>query len=101
MTLQVTPFDGAEFLDTPEAIEEYMIAAFETEDPAFIALSLGVVARAQNMSKLARDTGMSRASLYKALSGDGNPEFATIIKVMKALGIALTPSMTGIGKSAA
>lgn len=93
MTLKTTPYDSAEFLDTEEAVEEYVAAAFETEDPAFIAQCLGTVARARNMSQLARDIGMSRAALYKALSGQGNPEFATIMKVLHALGIKLKPTM--------
>lgn len=95
MTLKTAPFDASEILDSEEAIEEFLAAAFETEDPAFIAKSLGVIARARNMSSLAREIGMSRAALYKALSGDGNPEFATIMKIMKALGIGLAPVVTG------
>lgn len=91
MAADIRPFDPSEVLDSEEAIEEFLAAAFETEDPAFIAKSLGVIARAKNMSALARDVGMSRAALYKALSGEGNPEFATIIKVMKALGLGLAP----------
>jgi probable addiction module antidote protein len=82
-------FDAAEVLDTEEAIEEFVVAAFETEDPAFIAQALGTVARARNMSKLAEEIGMSRPALYRALSGKGNPEFATITKVMHALGLKL------------
>lgn len=93
MALETTPYDSAEFLDSEDAIEEYVAAAFETEDPAFIAQCLGTVARARNMSQLARDTGMSRPALYKALSGEGNPEFATIMKVLQALGIKLTPKI--------
>mgnify|MGYP000867222863 FL=1 len=93
MTLKTTPYDSAEFLDTEEAVEEYVAAAFETEDPAFIAQCLGTVARARNMSQLARDVGMSRAALYKALSGQGNPEFGTIMKVLHALGIKLKPTI--------
>ncbi len=100
MTIETQHFDAAEFLDSDEAIEEFIVAAFETQDPAFIAKSLGVVARARNMSELAREIGMSRAALYKALSGQGNPEFATIMKVMKALGIGLAPVMPD-GRSAA
>jgi probable addiction module antidote protein len=91
MALKTYPFDAAEFLDTEEAVEEFIADAFETEDPAFIAKALGTVARARNMSQLARETGMSRAALYKALSGEGNPEFATIAKVMRALGLKLAP----------
>ncbi|SSC68465.1 addiction module antidote protein [Ciceribacter selenitireducens] len=95
MTLKTSSYDSAEFLDTEEAVEEYVAAAFETEDPAFIAKCLGTVARARNMSQLARDVGMSRAALYKALSGQGNPEFGTIMKVLHALGIRLKPTMDG------
>lgn len=91
MTLKTTPYDSAEFLESEEAIEEYIAGAFETGDPAFIARCLGTIARARNLSQLSRDTGMSRAALYKALSGEGNPEFSTILKVMEALGITLKP----------
>lgn len=91
MALKTAPFDAAEVLDTEEAIEEFAAAAFETEDPAFIARALGTVARARNMSKLAEEIGMSRPALYRALSGEGNPEFATIAKVMRALGLKLAP----------
>ena len=72
MALKTAPFDAAEVLDTQEAIEEFIAAAFETEDPAFIAQALGIVARARNMSKLAEEIGMSRPALYRALSGKGN-----------------------------
>jgi probable addiction module antidote protein len=91
MALKTAPFDAAEVLDTEEAIEEFIAAAFETEDPAFIARALGAIARARNMSKLAEEIGMSRPALYRALSGKGNPEFATITKVMHALGLKLAP----------
>ncbi len=91
MVINVAPFDAAEGLDTEEEIEEFIAAAFETEDPAFIAKCLGIVARARNMSKLAVEIGMSRPALYRALSGKGNPEFATITKVMHALGLKLAP----------
>jgi probable addiction module antidote protein len=94
MTSEIKPFDAAEYLDDDEAIEEFLAAAFETGEPAFIAKSLGVVARAKNMSKLARDVGMSRAALYRALSGEGNPEFGTIMKVLDAIGIKLSATVT-------
>jgi probable addiction module antidote protein len=81
--------DNGDFLDSGQTIEEYICAAFETEDPMSITRALGAVARASNMSQLARDIGMSRSALYRALSGDRNPEFATIVKVMKALGLKL------------
>jgi probable addiction module antidote protein len=98
MTLRTTPYDSAEFLDSEEAIEEYVAAAFETEDPAFIAQCLGTVARARNMSKLSREIGMSRPALYKALSGEGNPEFGTIMKVLHALGIKLAPKTSAVAQ---
>jgi probable addiction module antidote protein len=84
------PFDAAEYLDSAEAIAAYLEAAFEDDDPAFIAVALGTVARAKGMTEVARKTGLSRESLYKALSAEGNPEFATILKVMRALDLKLT-----------
>lgn len=87
MRTKTQPFDPAEHLGTPEAQVEYISAALETGDPAFIADRLGVVARARGMSQLARDAGLSRESVYKALSADGNPELATIMKVVQALGV--------------
>jgi len=96
----VAAWDSAEILDTPEAIEEYLTAAFETEDSVFIAKALGVVARARNMSKLARNAGMTRAALYRAFSGETNPDFATIIKIMQALDISITPVVKKNAKAA-
>jgi probable addiction module antidote protein len=91
MALQTRPFDPAEFLDTPDAIQEYLASAFESGDFATIADAIGVVAKARGMGELARETGLTRQSLYKALSPTGNPEFATILKVTHALGFKLTP----------
>jgi probable addiction module antidote protein len=82
-------FDPAEFLDDEEAIAEYLTAALATNDPAFVADALGVVARAKGMTRIAETTGLGRESLYKALSTEGNPEFATVLKVIKALGLHL------------
>jgi probable addiction module antidote protein len=93
MVLQTRPFDPAEFLDTPEAIQEYLASAFESEDFATIADAIGIVAKARGMAALARETGLTRQSLYKALSPTGNPEFATILKVTHALGFRLTPAL--------
>jgi probable addiction module antidote protein len=90
MALKTKPFDAAEVLDTDEAVAEFVAAAFETEDPAFISKALGVVARARNMTALAKEIGMSRPALYRALSGESNPEFATIVKVLQALGLRMT-----------
>jgi probable addiction module antidote protein len=81
-------YDSADYLKTDEDITAYLEAAAEEgDDPAFLARALGVVARARNMSQLAREVGMSREGLNKALSGDGNPTLATVMKVAKALGL--------------
>ena len=83
-------YDAAEYLDTEDKIIAYLDAAIEDGDPAVIARAIGNIARAKNMSRLARETGVSREGLYVALSGDGNPSFATIYKVISALGLKLT-----------
>ncbi|MCC7268751.1 MAG: putative addiction module antidote protein [Caulobacteraceae bacterium] len=92
MTLETRPFDAAEYLDTAEAVQEYLIAAFETDDPAFIADALGVVGRAKGMAALAQEVGVARTSLYRTLSSEGRPEFLTVLKVLKALGLKLVPT---------
>lgn len=90
MALSATrPWDAADHLQTDEDRVAYLEAAFEEGDPALIAAALGDIARAKGMTQLARDTGLGRESLYKALSAEGNPEFATILKVMQALGLRL------------
>ncbi|HCN63624.1 MAG TPA: putative addiction module antidote protein [Pseudomonas sp.] len=91
MTEKFTRWDSAEFLKTEEDIGYYLEACMEEagDDPAFIAKALGTIARARGMSQVARDAGLSRESLYRALSGEGNPEFGTILKVAKALGLKL------------
>ncbi len=92
MTVETRPFDPAEVLDTPEAIAAYLADAFETGDSAEIADALGVVARARGMSQLARDTGLSRPALYRALSAEGGVELSTVVKVLNAFGLRLTPA---------
>ena len=84
-------WDRAEHLKTEEDMAMYLEACLEEagDDAAFIAKALGNIARAKGMSQLSRDTGLGRESLYKALSGEGNPSFATILKVTRALGIRL------------
>lgn len=86
-----TPYDSAEYLKTDEDMALYLEACFEEagDDSAFIAKALGNIARARGMTQLARDTGLAREGLYKALSENGNPEFATVMKVIKALGLKL------------
>lgn len=92
MPISTTYWDSAAHLKTDEDIQLYLEACIEEaeDDPALIIHALGVVARAKNMSQLSRETGLSREGLYKALSVDGNPTFATIAKVTKALGFKLT-----------
>jgi probable addiction module antidote protein len=92
MAIKTTRWDSAEHLKTDEDIQLYLEACLDEagDDPAFIVHALGVVARAKNMSQLARDTGLTREGLYKALSEEGNPTFATVAKVAKALGFKLT-----------
>nr|WP_314626400.1 addiction module antidote protein [uncultured Noviherbaspirillum sp.] len=87
--LALSPFDAAEFLDSEESISAYLAALLEEGNPKAFAAGLGDVARARGMSQVARDAGVSRESLYRALSGEGNPEFGTILKVMRALGLKL------------
>lgn len=91
MPQETRPFDPAEYLMTPEGIEEYLCAAFETDDPAEIADALGVVSRSKGMTRLANETGLTRPALYKALSSQGRPEFSTVLRVAHALGFRLRP----------
>ena len=90
--IQTRPWDAAEHLETKEDVVLYLEAAFEDGDPGLIAAALGDVARAKGMTKVAADAGLGRESLYKALSPDGNPEFATVLKVIRALGLRLHAS---------
>jgi probable addiction module antidote protein len=92
MTISTTRWNSAEHLKTEEDIQLYLEACLEEADdePALIVHALGVIARAKNMSQLSRDTGLSREGLYKALSPEGNPTFATVAKVAKALGFKLS-----------
>jgi probable addiction module antidote protein len=83
-------YDTADYLKTEEDMAAYLDAVMEDGDPALIAAALGDIARARNMSQLARDTGLTREGLYKALSGEGNPSFATVLKVAQALGLRMT-----------
>jgi probable addiction module antidote protein len=90
-----SPYDVAEHLRTPAEMAAYLDACIEEAngDAAFIAKALGDIARAKGMSQVARDTGLSRESLYKALSGDRSPSFDTILKVTEALGLQLRAEM--------
>jgi probable addiction module antidote protein len=90
-------YDAADYLGSEDDIAAYLEAAAEDGDPAALVAALGAVARARNMSKLSRDAGMTREGLYKALSNTGNPSFATVARIAKALGfrLALQPTKGG------
>jgi probable addiction module antidote protein len=90
MPLGTTPYDTADYLTTKEAIVAYLEAVFEDGDAALITHALGAIARSEGMTEVAKATGLTRASLYKALSADGHPEFATVLKVIQALGLKMT-----------
>jgi probable addiction module antidote protein len=83
------PWDVVEHLKTEEDMAAYLEAALEDGDPALISAALGDIARSRGMTEIARETGLGRESLYKALSPEGNPEFATVLKVIKALQMKL------------
>ena len=99
MTIKLRKWDSVEHLKTDEDMAMYLEACIEEagDDAAFIAKALGNIARARGMSQLAKDTGLGRESLYKALSGDGNPSFATLLKVTHALGFKLNLQGQGDG----
>ena len=92
MVTRVKDYDVADHLRSPAEMAAYLEACFAEcdGDASFIAKALGDIARARGMSEIARDTGLGRESLYKALSADGNPQLETILKVAKALGLQLT-----------
>jgi probable addiction module antidote protein len=90
ITMKTSRFDAAAYLDSAEAQAEYMTAALETGDAEFIRDAVGVVARARGMTRIAKETGLSRESLYKALGKNGNPEFSTIIRIVRALQLTLS-----------
>jgi probable addiction module antidote protein len=83
------PWDSAQYLETKEDIADYLEAVLEIGDPALLTHALGIIARAKGMTEIGRAAGLGRESLYKALSAQGNPEFATVLKVIHALGLKL------------
>jgi len=87
--IKTKPWDSAAYLKTDEDIAHYLEAVFEDGDPSLVAAALGDVARAKGMAQIAKAAGLGRESLYKALSPEGNPEFATVLKVIRALGFKL------------
>ena len=92
--VKTTRFDAADYLDSKERQIAYITAALETGDADFVRDALGLVAKARGMSQIAKTSGLNRESLYKALSENGNPEFATIMRVMRAMGLTLTARPT-------
>src|SRR5437868_3699234 len=87
---KLLPFDAARYLTDDAAIAEYMTAILETDDPDLLLLALGDVARARGMAQVAKDSGLGRESLYKALAPGAKPRFDTVLKVARALGVKLS-----------
>lgn len=87
--IETRPWDAAEHLETEEDMAAYLEAALEEGDASLVAAALGDIARAKGMTSIARETGLGRESLYKALSPEGNPELATVLKVVRSLGLKL------------
>jgi len=87
---KTTRFDAAEYLDSEERQVAYITAALETGDADFVRDALGIVARARGMGQVAKSAGLNRESLYKALGETGNPEFTTVMRVVRALGLTLS-----------
>jgi len=93
MVLKIQRWDIADELKTEEDMLLYLEAALEENDAQFLMVALGDIARAKGMTNVARDTGLGRESLYKSLSADGNPSFATVQKVIASLGMKLSVSL--------
>jgi len=87
---KLLPFDAARYLTDDGAVAEYMNAVLETGDANLLLMALGDVARARGMAQVAKDTGLGRESLYKALAPGAKPRFDTVLKVARALGVKLT-----------
>jgi probable addiction module antidote protein len=90
MKTKTTRFDAAAYLDTEERQIAYITTALETGDADFVRDALGIVARARGMGEIAKGAGLNRESLYKALGESGNPEFSTIMRVLRAMGLTLS-----------
>lgn len=88
--LKLVAFDAARYLDDDEAIAEYMTVVLEADDPDLLLLALSDVARAKGMAQVAKDSGLGRESLYKALAPGAKPRFETVMKVARALGVKFT-----------
>lgn len=95
MTLNYAPFDASAYLDNDEVVAEYLSAAAEDANPNVFLAALGDVAKARGMAQIARDAGLGRESLYKALSAGAHPRFETIAAVLRALGVKLAVVANG------
>ena len=87
---KTTRFDAADYLDSEERQVAYITAALETRDADFVRDALGLVARARGMGEIAKNAGLNRESLYKALGETGNPEFSTVMRIVRAMGLTLS-----------
>ena len=93
-TEKLTDFDPAEHLNSDQTIADFMTAAFETEDPAYVAHALGIVAQAKGMMEIANQAGLPHEQLYQSFSAQGNPTLRTTLALMKAFGIKLSAKQT-------
>jgi probable addiction module antidote protein len=100
MAIETLPFDAARYLQSAEAQTELLSDAFASGDARYIATALGVVARARGMTQVAREAGVTREALYKALSEDGDPRLTTLLGVLKALGIRLSAAPADTDRAA-
>src|SRR5690606_16551369 len=89
-TIKIAPFDAAEYLDSEEAIAEYLSAALEEDNPALFLAALADVAKTRGMSQIAKDAGVGRESLYKALAPGAKPRYDTVLKLARAVGVRFT-----------
>jgi probable addiction module antidote protein len=97
---KTTRFDAADYLDSEERQVAYISAALETGDADFVRDALGIVARARGMGAIAKNAGLNRESLYKALGEAGNPEFGTVMRIVRALGLTLSAHSAPTGRTA-
>lgn len=99
MPLEAAPWDSAKYLKSKEDVAAYLEAAFEEGNPSEISHALGIAARSEGMTRVAKETGLSRESLYRSLSSDGNPGLITVLKVIKALGLHVSIKPTEASRS--
>jgi probable addiction module antidote protein len=93
MSLKTHPFDAADAIDTPEEQASLLADAFASGDAQVVTAALGLIARARGITKVARETGLSREALYKATGADGNPTLATLMGIMRAAGLKLSATV--------